>query len=518
MKAVNGAQMGLIDKYSIEKLGIPGMVLMENAALQIVKHVDIFFDNKPLKPRAVTIVAGKGNNAGDAFAVARHLIIKGYSITIYCLFDKAFLVGDTLLNFDILHRLGAEVRPLYEAGHLIELEKDLSKAQLVIDGIFGTGFRGQVKGFPADVMDSMNRNSGYILSIDIASGVESATGRISESCIKADKTVTFELPKIGQLVYPGAAHTGELAVESIGIPRESVDSVDVDTFLTDIQTVRKMIPERAPEFNKGSCGKIAVITGSTGMAGSGCLASKASLRTGSGLVYIGAPKSMLDIYQSVVPEAVGVGLVEYNGVLGQNSIEGILKLIKKCDVAVIGPGLSSNEYIYYIISNLADKIDIPIVLDADALNVIAKDTSLFSKFGNKVVITPHPGEMARLTGLDVNYIQENRLEVARKYAKLWGVTLVLKGARTIIADSRGRVHINPTGNSGMATAGSGDSLTGIIASLMGQGADGVEAAVAGVFLHGLAGDYAAGQRGEYGLTAMDIVESIPEAIREVLKG
>ena len=516
MKAVNGLQMGLVDKYSIERLGIPGVVLMENAALQIVRHVEKFFADEPYRTKTVTIVAGKGNNAGDAFAVARHLIIKGYSTIIYCLFDRAFLMGDTSVNLEILYRLGADVRPLYETQHLMEFKKDLSKAQLIVDGIFGTGFRGQVKGFPADVMEAINLSSVYVLSIDIASGIESASGRVTEGCIKADKTVTFELPKIGQLVFPGAAYTGELAVESISMPRESIDSVEVDTFLTDIQTVRAMLPKRGPDINKGSCGKAAIITGSQGMAGSGCLASKACLRTGSGLVYIGAPKSLLSIYQTVVPEAVGVGLTEYNGVLGQNSIEGILTLIKKCDVAAIGPGLSTNEYIYYIISNIADKIDVPVVLDADALNAMARDTGLFSRFGNKVVITPHPGEMARLTGLDIDYIKENRFEVARKYAKLWGVTLVLKGARTIISDSSGKVHINPTGNSGMATAGSGDSLTGIITSLMGQGADSYDAAVAGVFLHGLAGDYAARHKGEYGLTAMDIVESIPEAIGEVL--
>jgi len=517
MKAVTGAQMNEIDKYSIEKMGIPGLVLMENAALQIVKHVERYFELNTALPKEVILVAGKGNNAGDAFAVARHLIIRGYNIIVYCLFDKAFLMGDARINFDIIERLRAPIRYIGETFNADEFGHEISRASLVIDGIFGTGFRGEAKGYIADIINSINLNSQYTLSIDIASGVEAATGKVSGVCIKAAKTVTFELPKIGQLIYPGAEYTGELAVESIGMPREAMDWVDINVFLTDLQTVKTMIPKREPEANKGSCGKLAVITGSQGMAGSGCLASKAALRTGSGLVYIGAPKSMINIYQSVVPEAVGVGLVEHNGILGQNSTDGILKLINKCDTAVIGPGLTSNEYIYNIINTIADKVDKPVVLDADALNVLSKDTGIFSMFKNEVVITPHPGEMARLTGLDIQHIQANRIETARKYSRLWGVTVVLKGAKTIVAHSSGKVYINPTGNSGMATAGSGDSLTGIIASLIGQGAGAFEAAVAGVYLHGLAGDIAAEQKGKYGVIASDIVDSIPAAIDKVMK-
>lgn len=516
VKAVTGTQMGEIDKYSIEKLGIPGMLLMENAAFQVVKHIAAYFEKNPGLLKTVVLVAGKGNNAGDVFAVARHLLVKSYNPVIYCLFEKACLMGDARLNFDIAERLGADIRYFGEASDINELINELQKAQAVIDGIFGTGFRGQVKGYLANVINAINQNSKYTLSVDIASGIEAATGKVAGSCIKADKTVTFELPKIGQLLYPGVSYTGELAVESISMPRESVETVQVNTYLTEPQTIKAVIPERGVEFNKGSCGKVAVVTGSRGMAGSGCLASKASLRTGSGLVYIGAPESMTGIYQSVVPEAVGIGLMECNGVLARNSIGGILGLLKKCDVAAIGPGLSSDECIYHIIDSVAESVDIPVVLDADALNALAKDTGVFGKFKKEVVITPHPGEMARLTGMNTEEIQENRLEVVRKYSRLWGVTLVLKGARTLIADSRGTVYINPTGNAGMATAGSGDSLTGIIASLIGQGAGAFEAAVAGVYLHGLAGDIAAGQKGQHGLTAMDIVESIPAAIKSII--
>lgn len=517
MKAVTGAQMGRMDSYSINKMGIPSIVLMENAALKIVKHVNDYFRRNPHIPKEILVIAGKGNNAGDAYAAARHLLIEKYGVKIYSLFEKGVFTGDAKVNLDILEAMGLDVKYLTGDGRFAQLEEDLKHTGMVVDGIFGTGFRGEIQGHIAGVVERINKNSPYTISIDIASGIEAETGRRAASCIKAHQTVTFELPKIGQLTYPGAQYTGQLDIESIGMPVQAIESVEVQTFMTGPDLVRTIIPGRKSDFNKGNCGKAVIVTGSRGMAGSGCLSSKACLKTGSGLVYVAAPLSMLDIYQSVVPEAVAVGLEEQDGILSEKSAEKITGIIKKCDVAAIGPGLSSDKCIYYIIGSIADRICVPVVLDADALNAVAGDTGIFKRFKNKVVITPHPGEMARLTGLETGYVQENRLEVAKKYAGLWGVTVVLKGAGTIIADPEGNAYINPTGNAGMATAGSGDALTGIIASLIGQGAGAADAAVAGVYLHGLAGDLAADQKGQHGLTAMDIVEHIPYAIKEVLE-
>ncbi|PYG88198.1 NAD(P)H-hydrate epimerase [Ruminiclostridium sufflavum DSM 19573] len=516
MKAVTGTDMGRIDKFSIEQIGIPGIVLMENAALKVVKHIEMYLEQKKPALPCVLIFAGKGNNAGDALAAARHLIVAGVKVKVYCLFGKESFAGDAKINFDILENISADIDfiidDLKEESELKALSSDIKDAQVVLDGIFGTGFKGQIKGHIAKVAELINQNSDYTISIDIASGIEASTGKTAVNCVKAHKTVTFELPKIGQLIYPGVYNSGQLAVESIGMPEQSINSVNLNTALTDSAIVNSVIPERKDEFNKGNCGKVAVITGSEGMAGSGCIAAKASLRTGSGLVYIAAPSSLLNIYQSVVPEAVAIGLPDYNGIISELSTESILKLLKKCSAAAIGPGISTGESIYNIIRDIAENVSIPLVLDADALNVIAKDIGILNKFHKDVVLTPHPGEMSRLTGLDISYIQQNRIEVARKYACLWEVTVVLKGARTIIADKTGEIYINPTGNSGMATAGSGDALSGIIASLIGQGASVFKAAVAGVYIHGLAGDIAAGVKGIHGLNAMDIAENIPCAI------
>lgn len=508
--------MGKIDKYCIDNVGIPGIVLMENAALKIFKHIDWFLEDKCYSPWDVVIIAGKGNNAGDAFAVARQLLVRGKRVKLYCLFPKELFTGDAKVNFDVLDKIGVNVRFLDENTSQEEFCSDIQNSRIVLDGIFGTGFRGEVEGHIKNAVELINKYSRYTISIDIASGIESATGKAAESCIKADKTVTFELPKIGQLVFPGAGYTGELVVESIGMPGQAVDCIEETTALIDRSLVKSILPERKDEFNKGSCGKVSVISGSTGMAGSGCLTAKACLRTGSGLVYLAVPSNLIGIYQSVVPEAVAVNLKDSIDIISEQSVNDIVQLIKKCDIAAIGPGLSTDKSIFTIIKCIAENIEVPVVLDADALNSIAGSTDIFGKFTKDVVITPHPGEMARLTGLDIPFIQSNRMEVASKYAALWGVTVVLKGARTIVADKNGHIYINPTGNPGMATAGSGDSLTGIIASLIGQGARATQAAVAGVYLHGLAGDMAAETKGQYGLTAMDIVENIPGAIMKTI--
>ncbi|EGD46398.1 carbohydrate kinase, YjeF related protein [Ruminiclostridium papyrosolvens DSM 2782] len=516
MKAVTGKEMGMIDKYCIDNIGIPGIVLMENAALKVVEHVNLYLEKEHPLPIHAVIIAGKGNNAGDAFAAARHLFIQGKKIELYCLFGKEVLTGDAKLNFEIMETVGVPVKYLGVNATKEELCSDIEKAELVLDGIFGTGFRGEIQGIIRQVADAVNRYSRHTISIDIASGIDSATGRTSEACIKADKTVTFQCPKIGQLVYPGADYTGELIVESIGMPRQAVEYIPETTTWVDREVVRSLIPSRKAEYNKGNCGKVAVVSGSTGMAGSGCLTAKASLRTGSGLVYMAVPSKLINVCQTVVPEAVAVNLTDSIDIISEKSLNEITELLRKCDVAAIGPGLSSEKGLYNIIKRLAETSDLPVVLDADALNIIAQNTEMFGAFKNQVVVTPHPGEMSRLTGLDISYIQDNRTEVAKKFAALWGVTVVLKGARTVIADKKGHVYINSTGNAGMATAGSGDSLTGIIASLVGQGATAVYAAVAGVYLHGLAGDIAARCKGEYGLNAMDIVENIPAAIIETI--
>ena len=517
MKTVSGKEMNSIDRYAIENIGIPGIVLMENAASKLVSHIELYFAQNVHLPKIVLIVAGKGNNAGDAFAAARRLFVSGYQVNIYCLFDSTKLKGDAKTNYDILVNMNMKISAIDNDSQLKQLESDLYRSQLTIDGIFGTGFKGKVDGIIGKTVRLINQMSRYIISIDIASGINSETGEVGSNCIRADKTVSFELPKTGQLIYPGAEYTGELMVESIGMPQKAKDSVETGVELLEPSRIKDLIPKRGAEFNKGSCGKVLILTGSRGMAGAGCIAAKGALKSGAGLVYVAVPENSAVIYQSVVPEAVEMLLKEENGVISDLNAEFIIPKINKCNVAAIGPGLSAGESITALLDKLSEGIEIPVVLDADALNAIALRPEIFKKFKNDVVITPHPGEMARLTGYEINYIQNNRINVAKEFAGKWGITVVLKGARTIIAHKDGRIYINPTGNPGMATAGSGDALTGLTASLIGQGLTAFDAAGAGAFIHGMAGDLAAGIKGQHGLTAMDIVENIPYSIKQLAK-
>ena len=545
MITVTGQQMQKVDNFAIHNIGIPGIVLMENAAQQITKHIKEYIDgikpaNKP--PYEVIIIAGKGNNAGDGFAVARQLFISGIRVAVYCLFDSSSYKGDALTNFEILEKLAVDIFPLNDSDET--LKTHLQMAYVTVDAIFGTGFKGVITGEICGVVDLINEFSNHTLSIDISSGINSETGAVSKCCIKAHKTVTFELPKIGQLVYPGAEYTGELAVESIGMPKAAILASGSKTHFVDMSLVSALIRQRPQNSNKGTFGKAILITGSEGMAGAGCIAAKSCLRAGAGLVYLAVPQSMVSIYQSVVPEAIAIPIkYEYTVYSGGNAInqdkitidetnrselfeagladkdvnldknlKDLIDRINNCTALAIGPGMSTEEQSAQLLRSISQQCKIPVVMDADALNIAAMDNSIFSNFTNDVIITPHPGEMSRLTGLSISEIQSDRISVAREFAMKWGINVVLKGARTIVADKYGNTYINSTGNSGMATAGSGDALTGAIAALIAQGMSSIEAAVAGVYLHGLAGDIAAQEIGQHGITAMDIAENISLAL------
>ena len=546
MIAVTGQQMQKVDNYAIHNIGIPGIVLMENAAQQITKHIKGYIGgikpaNKP--PYEVVIIAGKGNNAGDGFAVARQLFISGIRVAVYCLFDNSSYKGDALTNFEILEKLAVDIFPLVDSNET--LKTHLQMAYVTVDAIFGTGFKGEITGEIGGVVDLINEFSNYTLSIDISSGINSETGAVSRCCIKAHKTVTFELPKIGQLVYPGAEYTGEFAVESIGMPKAAILASGSKTHFVDMSMVRALIRQRPQNSNKGTFGKAILITGSEGMAGAGCIAAMSCLRAGAGLVYLAVPQSMMSIYQSVVPEAIAIPIKhEYTVYNGGNAIKqdriteaeiakeselsevGLAKQgvnldnnfmelidrISNCTVLAVGPGMSSEEKSCQLLRNISQQCEIPVVMDADALNIAALDNSIFNNFSNDVIITPHPGEMSRLTGLSISEIQSDRISVAREFAMKWGIIVVLKGARTIVADKYGNTYINSTGNSGMATAGSGDALTGVITALIAQGMSSIEAAIAGAYLHGLAGDIAGQEIGQHGITAMDIAENISLAL------
>lgn len=515
MKVATPSQMNEIDRRTINEIGIPGVVLMENAAGRVSEEAVKMLGSAAGKK--VIVIAGKGNNGGDAFAVARQLGVMGCNVKVYVTARKEDISGDAGINLGILRKIGLEPVELTENSRMEELKNVLPSADLIIDGILGTGLKGEVRDDVNAVINIVNAAQKPVISIDIPSGISGETGQVLGCCIKAVKTVTFALPKLGTLVHPGCEYTGELIVADIGIPSKVIEGMDIKINITDRASIAGMMPRRLENSNKGDYGRVFIITGSPGMTGSGCLAATAALRTGAGLVYLGVPSGLSSIYETQIMESVTIPLEDENtGSLSRKCLPRIEERMKQMDVLAVGPGLGTGDDIYDIVSGIIETADMPLVVDADALNSLSRDVSALKNLKTQMVITPHPGEMARLCGLSIREVQANRIGVAREFAENWKVITVLKGSRTVTALPDGTVYINPTGNPGMATAGSGDVLTGIISSLIGQGMAPWQAAVAGAYLHGLAGDNAASVRGEHGLIASDIAKELPYAIKEVL--
>lgn len=532
MKVVTSQQMNMIDRFTIEMLGIPGIVLMEGAALKTVEQICIMLNNDASKYKTVNkyktarsntvIIAGKGNNGGDALAVAKHLYNKGFSITVFIIAKRDEIKGDAAINLNILEKIGVECRMIYNKDQSYEnqgakkqleiLKEELKHAVLVIDGIFGTGIKAEITGLYADVINMVNESGENVVSIDIPSGVNGENGKVMGTCIKACRTVTFGLPKIGLVIHPGCEYTGEVIIADIGFPQKAIEQLEIKTHIIDENMVKEIIPLRKSDSNKGDYGRVLILSGSNGMTGSGCLTANAALRSGAGLVYLGVPKSLAFSYEINSVESITIPLEDSElGNLSGKSIDQIAEQMKDKNVIAMGMGLSDKEEIFDVVKYIVGTSEIPLVLDADALNSISGDVSVLGSLKVDAVITPHPGEMARLAGITIEDVQNNRIEVARDFAQKWKITTVLKGSKTIVAAPDGGIFINTSGNPGMATAGSGDVLTGIIAALIGQGIKVRDAAIAGVYIHGLAGDLAAFRKGEYSLLASDIINYLPEA-------
>lgn len=523
MKLVSPDEMRAIDSYAINVMGVAGITLMENAALKITKQAVEMLGG--VFGRELLLLAGKGNNGGDAFACARLLAGLGALPCVFVFADRASISGDAKTN---LERLGeakitvtwlTEAQAQAQADSWVHFQEQLQECSLVIDGLFGTGFKGEPAGIYKRGIDLVNNSGKPVLAIDIPSGLNGLTGKAMGSCIRAKCTVSLGLSKIGFYENSGPDYTGSLVTVDIGIPEEAVLAQNITVNLVDKTMVQASIPKRKRNSNKGDYGRVLIVTGSTGMTGSGRLACEASLRAGAGLVYIGVPESLAPIYGTSLIEPIVIPLQDAGkGRLTEGCIPGLLTRFQKMDAAAVGPGLTADGEILSIVKAVLKNVNIPLVLDADALNALSMEPSVLSETDAAVIITPHPGEMARLLGITVRAVQEDRIATARAFAKKYKVITVLKGAGTVTAMPNGSVYVNSTGNPGMATGGSGDVLTGIIAALAAQGIDPAEAAIAGVWLHGRAGDRAAVKYGEMSMIAGDIISELPGAIIELSDG
>jgi hydroxyethylthiazole kinase-like uncharacterized protein yjeF len=517
MYVVTPEEMREIDNRAIREFGIPGLVLMENAAIRTVDVIGWEYPNLYKSGRVLVLVGG-GNNGGDGLAIARHLMLKGAAVKAALFVSEDKLVGDARTNYDIYRALGGEVLLICRKNpnHLQELDRCIEKADLIVDSILGTGLSRDIEGTVSDVIERVNRSPVPVVSVDIPTGINGVNGRVMGTAIRADYTVTFGNIKRGHLFYPGREYSGKLFVSPISLPLCSAESIGVKTFTLEDGEVSEGLRERPKDGHKGTFGKVGVIAGSLGMMGAASLTSMAALKGGAGLVTLGCPLNHMSIYQSKMTEVMTYPLEDGDeGYLTGEAIPSVQDFLKDKDVLAIGPGLGPKCHGLQILRYILDRFDISIIMDADALNHISKDPGLFRTCKGSIVITPHPGEMARLTGMDIKDITESPIEVAGKFAKEMGVVVLLKGATTVVAHPDGRIYLNSTGNSGMATGGSGDVLTGLIAALVAQGYSTYDAAVYGSFIHGRAGDYAMKKWGETGLVAGDILNEIPLVFRDM---
>lgn len=499
-----------LDRTAIEDMGIPGIVLMENAGLRVVEVIEKYFDHQVAGKR-IAVFAGKGNNGGDGLVIARHLVNKKARVKVYLLADPEAFTGDAATNMAIISKMNVPIYRLQEESSLTRMQIALKCADMVVDAIFGTGFRGSPRGIAGQVIKEINAAGVPVLSVDIPSGLEADTGKVKGECIKADITVTFGLPKLGLLVEPGASVTGKLVVGDISIPESVIDRAGLNMEMLTCDWCRQQLPKRQATGHKGTYGHVLVIGGSNGMTGAPVLAAQAALKSGAGLVTVAVPRSLQHLVAAQVPEALTKGLPETeNEVFSQEALDDLLSLISKATAVVIGPGISREETVKSLLAAMLPKVYKPAVIDADALTLIAElnDVTL----PRNVVLTPHPGEMARLLHCSTGQVQGDRLAAVRQAAEKYRATTILKGARSLIATPEGDLYINTTGNPGMATGGSGDVLAGMVGALLAQGLTLDKASAAAAFIHGWAGDEAVKETGEMGLVAGDLVRYIPKVL------
>ena len=518
MKVVTAAEMRQIDQDTIEGIGIPGIVLMETAGSAIVRAIQQHYP----RCRRIGIFVGKGNNGGDGIVIARQLAHAGRDVHLFLVSPPDSFTGEAAINLQIAKRLGLQIEEtLTDTG---TVPTTLASCELLVDAILGTGLRGSVRDRIATIITTINNLSIPILSVDLPSGLDADTGHPLGTCVQADRTITIGLPKRGVLVHPGAELAGKLEVVDIGFPEQVVDAQDIKVNWTTAQQVSQWLPQRSSSSHKGTYGRVLVVAGSTGMTGAAALASEAALRAGAGLVTLATPKHLNPILEGLLPEAMTLPLPETaSGSLSTAATSAILEFAEKTQsVLAIGPGLSQHPDTAALVHQLVrenqkQELGIRLVVDADGLNALAQAPEIISLVDKAAVLTPHPGEMARLTNTPVSTLEKDRIRTAQQFASNSGVTLVFKGAPTVTGFPNADVWINSTGNPGMATGGMGDVLTGIIVGLMAQGISSEKAAALGVYIHGLAADRVAEALGMHGLLASDVLKAVPAAIASLIQ-
>jgi NAD(P)H-hydrate epimerase len=513
MRVLNSAQMREADRRTVEEIGIPSLVLMENAGRQAVAAIEAMYSD--LLERQVAVLCGRGSNGGDGFVVARTLVQRGVDVSVFLIGRVAEVRGDARINLEILGRLGLTVVEVADSQAWELHFSEVSDCTLIVDAIFGTGLNAPISGFIESVVTDVNASGIPVVAIDLPSGLSADSPEPIGPSIEAGLTVTLAAPKLSLVLPPAEMRAGDIVIADIGIPIEVLETVDGP--LVDLLTrasMRELIPPRTPDSHKGDYGRVLVVAGSRGRTGAAHLAAVGALRSGAGLVTVATPASVQSIVATMAPEYMTEGLPETDEGLDPDAVDHVLELAR--DVLALGPGLGQAAGTREFIRQLVDRATMPLVIDADGLNAFAGDPErLAGREGRDVIITPHPGEMARLVGMSTDEVQASRLEIARNFAVAHHVFVVLKGHRTLIATPDEKIFINPTGNPGMATGGTGDVLTGMIAAWLAQLLDAEAACKLAVYLHGLAGDLAEADEGDVSMTSADVAGHLGDAMLEL---
>ncbi len=514
MKLATAEQMRAIDQRAIEGCGVPGIVLMENAAIALREAALEML--RACGGHTVKILAGGGNNGGDGLALGRQLLSRNVEVECLLLSPASELAGDAATNLKAAQALGVPVRELGRAEAPAALGRDLCDADLVVDAILGTGITGEVRGAARRGIEALSHvPPERVLAVDVPSGVDSDTGQVLGAAVRCARTVTLGLAKVGLYCYPGAAYAGEVTVDPIGLPPELLEPDSIKVHLTTAGDCRAALPARRPDAHKGDCGRVLVVAGSAGLTGAAAMAGLAALRAGAGLVTVATPKTANAILEVKLTEVMTAPMAETgDGAFALTAVASLLEMCGDSDVVAIGPGVSQANEAQRVARRLVREVEPPIVVDADGLNALVGRVEVVQERRSPAVLTPHPGELSRLTEQSVDEIQADRVQAALKAAEAFGAIVVLKGARTVVAAPDGTAHVNPTGNEGMASGGTGDVLTGLIAGLIAQGAEPYEAAMAGVYVHGLAGDLAAASSTR-AMVACDLMDQLAEAFAAV---
>jgi NAD(P)H-hydrate epimerase len=513
MKLCTAAQMREIDRCAIQQYGIPSLLLMENAGRAVVGRVAELLRESPAC--RVVILCGKGNNGGDGFVIARHLHTRGYEVCCLLAGDPVSLQGDAKANRELAQKFGVPLQSF--ADWSPELTAQLQSADLVVDALLGTGSRGEPRGPIGAAISALTAANCPTLAVDIPSGLDADTGQLATNHVCATETVTFGLPKIGLASFPGRAAAGQLTVADISLPLPLLRQDSIGVEWIDRERALPLWPRRSATAHKGEAGRLFVLAGSVGMTGAATLTGLAALRAGAGLVTLGVPASLNPILEVKLTEVMTLPLPETDTHgHAPESLETVREWAGRVGAFALGPGFGRDPRSGELVRAVLRETKLPTVVDADGLFHLSPAAA--GTFHAQCVVTPHPAEMARLLGTETAEVQSNRLEVAKTAAARLGCIVVLKGAATVIAAPDGRVAINSSGGPALATGGTGDVLTGMVAACLARGLAPYEAAVAAVYLHGVAGEVAGERYGAPGAVAGDVVDAIPEALRRLWTG